>query len=79
FFTQDNWGLNFTIRTGSAEWVRDVLARKWCRQGFKSKGAILHPVINELDETLGDPIPLYEEKEVFEFLGLPWVEPRDRL
>ena len=68
--TPDNWGLNFAIRTGSAEWVKRHMADKWSRMGYHSKHAILRRD--------GESYPLKEEKDVFEFLGLYWVQPEDR-
>ena len=78
FCSIDNWGLNFTIRTGSANWVKNVLAKTWVRNGYRSEGALLRPIVDNCSGELGDPIPLREEKEVFEFLNLEWIEPKDR-
>ncbi len=77
FATPDNWGNLFFIRTGSADYVKRI-ACEWVRQGYQSKGGMLHPVVDHYEGTLGDPIPLREEKDVFEFLKIPWVEPRNR-
>lgn len=67
---EDNWGLNFAIRTGSAEFSHKILARKWCQMGYKSVGAILMKD--------NKSFPLKEEQDVFKFLGLDWVEPENR-
>ena len=77
FATADNWGNIFTIRTGSAEWSHGVLAKTWVRRGFRSVDGLLRPVLAN-GEDLGDPIPMREERDLFDFLGLAWVEPEDR-
>lgn len=69
--TEDNWGLNFAIRTGSRDFVAGELAARWSRMGYRSEGAILRRD--------GASFPLREEADVFDFLGMEWVEPRDRI
>lgn len=78
FATPDNWGMIYLIRTGSVEFIKGI-AWKWAQQGYQSKDGLLHPIIASCCEgELGDPIPLREERDVFEFLKIPWVEPKGR-
>ena len=66
----ENWGLQYAIRTGSAAFSKDVLARRWSEMGYESKGGILH--------RRGLAFPVREEGELFELLNLPFVEPHQR-
>jgi DNA polymerase/3'-5' exonuclease PolX len=68
--TRDSWGLQFMIRTGSAEFSRRM-AIQWSHMGLKSVGGILY-------DAEGKDYPLREEEDVFGFLGVDWVEPQER-
>jgi DNA polymerase/3'-5' exonuclease PolX len=70
FATVENWGLIFAIRTGSAEFSHQKLAMEWVRQGYRSKDGML--------EKFGELYPIREERELFELLGIAWVDPVDR-
>ena len=65
-----NWGLILAIRTGSARFSHEVLARGWCAAGYRSSEGMLWAA--------GRPVPVREEAELFEKIHQPWVEPRDR-
>ena len=67
----DGYGLQRAIRTGSAEWSHQVLAKAWVRAGFHSEGGLLR------DHT-GRVVPCRTEGELFRLIGLAWVDPRDR-
>lgn len=67
---RDNWGLIFSIRTGSASFSHKVLATTWVKNGFKS--------VNGMLTKNGKEYPLYEEKELFDLLGLEYIEPEKR-
>jgi DNA polymerase/3'-5' exonuclease PolX len=67
----DGYGLQRAIRTGSAEWSHQVLARAWVRAGFHSFGGLLR-------RADGSVVPVRTEPELFRLIGLPWVHPRDR-
>ena len=67
----DGWGLQLAIRTGSAAWSHQVLAKAWVRAGYHSKGGLLH-------RSDGTVVPLRTESELFRLIGLPWVHPRKR-
>jgi DNA polymerase/3'-5' exonuclease PolX len=75
------FGLQLAIRTGSADWCKQVLAPAWARAGYRSHVGILYKVVN-LFEGLpgfdGPAVPTRTECELFELIGLPWVEPVDR-
>lgn len=66
----ENWGLQFAIRTGSADFSHRVLACGWVKAGYKSEDGMLH--------RNGIPVPVYEERDLFKLIGFPWLEPRDR-
>jgi DNA polymerase/3'-5' exonuclease PolX len=68
--TPDNWGLIYAIRTGSAGYSHHILARGWTRAGYKS--------INGMLNKNGQPIPIREEIDLFNLIGLPWQNPADR-
>jgi len=71
FATPDNWGLIFALRTGSKDYSHKVLASRWVQFGYKSENGML---IRD-----GKIYPVREENELFEMLGLEWVEPRLRV
>ena len=71
FATPENWGLIFAIRTGSADFSYKVLASRWAKLGYKS--------VNGMLTRDGKTYPVLEEKDLFEMLGLEWVEPRLRV
>lgn len=67
----DGYGLQCAIRTGSADWSHQVLARAWVRAGYHSEGGLLR-------RADGTVVPVCTEPELFALIGLPWVDPRDR-
>jgi len=82
------WGMIKTIRTGSSTFSRNLVTHvRHC--GWFVQHGLLHqhqPELNELDEVQECPngqqcpqiLALYEEREVFDALGLPWIEPPER-
>lgn len=66
----ENWGLIFAIRTGSANYSHDVLAKGWKRCGYTS--------INGMLTKGGRQVPVTNEKILFELIGLPWLDPIHR-
>jgi len=70
FATADNWGLIYAIRTGSADYSRFVLATGWVKLGYHSKNGIL--IKDDIE------YPVKEEIDLFNLLGLKWVEPEHR-
>jgi DNA polymerase/3'-5' exonuclease PolX len=67
----DGYGLVMAIRTGSADWAHKVLATRWKRAGFHSDKGLLR----RKDESV---ISCRTERELFDTIGLRWVEPVDR-
>jgi len=64
-----NWGLILAIRTGSAEFSHKVLACGWVRAGYKSIDGML---------TRRQEIDIREEKDLFDLIGVPYIEPKLR-
>lgn len=80
-----NWGLIFAIRTGSAEFSHKVLARGWVRAGYKSVNGMLRQncFLQELadknkTQVFGQIIDVREEKDLFNLIGVPYIEPNQR-
>ncbi len=71
FARPENWGLIFAIRTGSAEFSHNVLAKGWSAKGFRSEDGILYKD--------GKPIYIREEIDLFHLIGLEYCEPKYRL
>ena len=67
--TPDNWGYIFAIRTGSAEFSQS-LAWRWKKMGYEGQDGML--------TRFGKPVPLKEERDLFNLIQLPWVQPQDR-
>lgn len=73
------WGLQLAIRTGSAAWSHQVLAKAWVRAGYRSEGGLLQKPMWENGVFTGYQVaPVRTESELFRLIGLPWVHPRDR-
>ncbi len=68
--TQDNFGLLMAIRTGSAEYSHQILARGWTHLGYESKGGVLWKD--------GQPTYIREERELFDLIEVPWCPPELR-
>ena len=70
--TLDNWGLVYAIRTGSAEFSHKILACGWVKKGYHSRNGILYNRNNEAAF-------IREEKDLFELIGIDYIEPRLRI
>jgi len=71
FFAEpDNWGNIFAMRTGSAEYSHEILAKGWRYAGYKSEGGYLFRD--------GERIAIREEEDLFKLLGITFVEPEQR-
>ncbi len=70
FATKENWGSILAIRTGSADFSHRVLACGWVKQGYKSESGFLFKN--------GQKFEVHEEKDLFQIIGIPYVEPEDR-
>lgn len=69
--TPENWGLILAIRTGSADYSHRVLASGWVRAGYHSIGGMLCTRFHK--------VPVREEEDLFNLIGLPWAAPETRL
>lgn len=69
---RDNWGSIMTIRTGSAQFSNALLAFIKNRTQYRHRDGFL------FDETNGNRVPLPEERDLFELVGLDWIEPSER-
>lgn len=72
FATPKNWGLILAIRTGSANYSHQVLAMGWVRKGYESIEGNLYHKASRWERS----IP--EEKDLFDLIGIKWVEPKER-
>jgi hypothetical protein len=43
----------------------------WVKAGYKSEDGMLR-------DAYGVPVPVYEERDLFSIIGVPWVEPEKR-
>lgn len=71
FFAEpENWGLIYAVRTGSADYSHKVLATGWVKAGYQSRdGYLWHG---------RDKYNCREEIDLFNRIGLPFVEPELR-
>jgi DNA polymerase/3'-5' exonuclease PolX len=67
----NGFGLQLAIRTGSADWCRQVLAPAWVRAGYHSEKGLLH-------RADGSVVPVCTEFTLFDRIGLTWVPPWNR-
>ena len=75
----DAYGLILAIRTGSAEWCKQVLAPAWVRAGYRSEDGLLCQVVDEdFPDNWDTTVPCRTERELFDVIGLRWVEPAGR-
>lgn len=77
--TPETWGLILAVRTGSARFSHEVLARGWCEAGYVSRGGTLRHRGGwcGLAED-GPPVPVREEADLFRLIGVRWVAPWER-
>lgn len=72
FATPKNWGLILAIRTGSADYSHQVLAMGWVKKGYESvEGTLFH-------KTAKWERNITEEWQLFQLIGIPMPEPKDR-
>jgi len=70
--SKKNWGYVLAIRTGSDQFSHHVLAKGWAKKGYKGMGD--HIENKQTDEK----VYFAEEKDLFKFINIGWVEPKDR-
>ncbi|MBI3654137.1 MAG: hypothetical protein HY231_24155 [Acidobacteria bacterium] len=68
--TPEKWSVIFTIRTGSAEFSHELAT--WAKLKRHT------PIENGRILNYGRPVELADERAVFDYLGLQWVEPEQR-
>ena len=68
----ENFGYIKAVRVGSARFSYEVLAKAWCRAGYNGEDGML---VRRSDKVA---IPLREERELFELIGVQWKEPWER-
>lgn len=69
--SKDNFGLTLAVRTGSADFSHNVLAKGWAKQGFKSKDNYLYKN--------GEKYLIPNEIALFDLLGIDFVAPENRI
>lgn len=67
-----NWGSILAIRTGSARYVKEVLAAGWSHRGYRSEGGIL------IERYTGCTYEIHEEWVLFAMAGVKWIPPEER-
>lgn len=72
--TPEKWGVIFMIRTGSAEFTHWIMTPKRYGGGMPAYLKISGGRVWQGDKVLETP----EEADVFEALGMDWIEPKDR-
>lgn len=70
FATPENWGMIYATRTGPAEYSHKVLATGWVKRGYRSVGGYL--------TKNGVQIPVYNEIDLYNLIGIEWVDPQLR-
>ena len=70
FATERNWGYIFSIRTGNAEFSRQILANGWVKAGFTGKEGML--IKNSQEQEIR------EEIDLFNLIGIDFVPPEQR-
>jgi DNA polymerase/3'-5' exonuclease PolX len=69
--TPENWGCIFLIRTGPWEFSKDWMSIIVKKSGqYEQKEGHLH--------FQGNRIPVLEERDYFDFMGIPYIEPENR-
>jgi len=66
-----NWGYIYAIRTGSADFSHNILAKGWKARHFYGEKGYLH-------NPGGSVHPVPDEEYFFKLLGMEWIEPRFR-
>lgn len=74
--TPEKWGCIFLIRTGSADFSRRIMTRKW--QGGYCPDNIFFKDGRMWRTGSTDPLDTPEETDVFYQLGMDWIHPGNR-
>jgi DNA polymerase/3'-5' exonuclease PolX len=68
--TFDNWGYIYAMRTGSADFSHQVLARGWTKNGYHGQDGML------LKD--GELVLIMEEEDLFQIAGVELIPPEER-
>lgn len=74
--TPECWGVNFTIRTGSAEFSHKLVTKKWMGGYLPNNLLVAGARVWEPDKSKVYDTP--EESDLFDLIGLDWIEPAAR-
>lgn len=69
---ENNWGLVVNTRTGPLAYSRGTLAASWVKKGYRSENNHL------INQSNGELVPVKEEVDLFNLLGVPYKHPKDR-
>lgn len=69
--TPETWGVIYLIRTGSAEFSQRMVGKECWRTGYRFAEG-------KLCNSHGQFVPTPEERDVFNALGVEWIEPELR-
>lgn len=72
FARPENWGYILAIRTGSAKFSHRFLANAWKSRGLEGREGMLYWKKSDT------PQPVPTERELFDLLGIKYVEPFNR-
>ena len=70
--TRENYGYIFAIRTGPDTFSHEVLAKGWVAAGYKGHDGSL------VKAATGEVVPIPEEKDLFNLVGIKYIEPHLR-
>jgi len=69
--TKQNWGYMLALRTGSARFSHEILAKKWVRYGY-------HSVEGEIQNSL-EILEFPTEESFFKRFDIPFISPEYRI
>jgi DNA polymerase/3'-5' exonuclease PolX len=73
------WGVLFAIRTGPADFSHWIVTQRLAGGALPSHCRVLDGAVREGLIGEGKIIPMPEENDFLEFLGLGWIEPAERI
>lgn len=69
--TKQNWGYMLALRTGSARFSHEILAKKWVKYGYHSEDGIIRNSTEELE--------FPTEESFFKKFDIPFIDPEYRI
>lgn len=70
--TPESWGAIFTIRTGPSSFSEALVTHIKNHTPYRQQGGVI------IVEATGEVVPIPEERDYFELVGLPYIEPAER-